>query len=70
MIFPIPFLFLPIFWARCIWCIRIIWEEKGTDNIGHDAHFFGALWGVLYIVVLWKRPPVILCISYFNKKKY
>lgn len=27
--------------------------RRGGDNIGHDAHFFGALWGVLFVVLLW-----------------
>jgi membrane associated rhomboid family serine protease len=27
--------------------------RNGNDNIGHDAHFFGALWGILFVVLLW-----------------
>lgn len=26
--------------------------KKQTDNIGHDAHFFGALFGVVFIVLI------------------
>ena len=54
MIFPIPF-FIPsyILGPLYLWYSYYM-GRKGMDNIGHDAHFFGALWGVLYIVVLWK----------------
>jgi membrane associated rhomboid family serine protease len=26
--------------------------RKGQDNIGHDAHFFGALYGIMYIFII------------------
>jgi membrane associated rhomboid family serine protease len=26
--------------------------QKGKDNIGHDAHFFGALFGIMFTVLL------------------
>ena len=26
--------------------------KKGTDNIGHDAHIFGALFGLAFILVI------------------
>lgn len=26
--------------------------RKGKDNIGHDAHFFGALYGIMYIFII------------------
>jgi len=26
--------------------------QKGQDNIGHDAHFFGALFGIMFTVLL------------------
>ena len=54
MIFPIPF-FIPsyILGPLYLWYSYYM-GRKGMDNIGHDAHFFGAVWGVLFIVLLWK----------------
>ena len=30
--------------------------KKGTDNIGHDAHFWGAIFGLGYTIIL--KPPL------------
>jgi len=35
----------------------IIMGKKGHDNINHDAHLFGALYGLVFIIVL--RPTTI-----------
>ncbi len=35
-------------------------SKRGTDNIGHDAHLYGALYGIIFPVVL--KPQLI---SYF-----
>jgi membrane associated rhomboid family serine protease len=32
--------------------------KKGNDNIGHDAHFFGAIFGFLFLIVL--KPTLFL----------
>lgn len=32
-------------------------SKKGNDNIGHDAHFWGALFGLLFTVAL--RPSLV-----------
>jgi len=32
--------------------------KRGTDNIGHDAHFWGALFGVVFTIVL--KPELAL----------
>lgn len=32
--------------------LSAILAKKGRDNIGHDAHFFGALFGVAFILIL------------------
>lgn len=26
--------------------------KKGTDNIGHDAHFWGAVWGIVFPLII------------------
>jgi membrane associated rhomboid family serine protease len=54
MIFPIPF-FIPSYILGPIYLGYSYYMSKnGHDNIGHDAHFFGALWGILFMIVLWK----------------
>jgi len=54
MIFPIP-LFIPSYILGPLYLVYSYYMgRKGTDNVGHDAHFFGALWGVLFIVLLWR----------------
>jgi membrane associated rhomboid family serine protease len=53
MIFPIPF-FIPSYILGPLYLAYTYYmSNKNLDNIGHDAHFFGALWGILFIVVLW-----------------
>ncbi len=54
MIFPIPF-FIPSYILGPLYLLYSYYMgRKGLDNIGHDAHFFGALWGVLFIALLWR----------------
>lgn len=30
-------------------------DKRGGDNVAHDAHFFGAVFGVLYTAALWPQ---------------
>ena len=54
MIFPIPF-FIPSYILGPLYLLYSYYMgRKGTDNVGHDAHFFGALWGILFILLLWR----------------
>lgn len=54
MIFPIPF-FIPSYILGPLYLVYSYYmSKKGMDNIGHDAHLFGAIWGVLFMVVLWR----------------
>jgi membrane associated rhomboid family serine protease len=32
--------------------------KKGSDSIGHDAHFFGALFGIMFCILLNKNIAV------------
>jgi len=36
--------------------------KKGTDNVGHSAHFWGAIYGVVFTIVL--KPSLV--IMFFN----
>ncbi len=54
MIFPIPF-FIPSYILGPLYLVYSYYmSKKGMDNIGHDAHLFGAIWGILFMVVLWR----------------
>lgn len=33
-------------------------SKKNIDNIGHDAHFWGAIWGLVYTIII--RPEVVI----------
>jgi membrane associated rhomboid family serine protease len=55
---PINFIFLPFFdIPGFIFGFFYLWYESyasknSNDNIGHDAHFYGAIFGVLFVVTL------------------
>ena len=41
---PIPgYIFAPLYLLYCVYMAR-----RGTDNIGHSAHFWGAIYGLLF----------------------
>jgi membrane associated rhomboid family serine protease len=53
MIFPIPF-FIPSYIIGPLYLAYSYYMgRRKLDNVGHDAHFFGALWGILFLVLLW-----------------
>lgn len=50
-------LFIPIYIPS--WLFGLLYlgysyfmAQKGRDNIGHDAHFFGALFGIMFTILL------------------
>jgi membrane associated rhomboid family serine protease len=57
IIFPIPFeipgiLFGALYLAYSAWMAR-----RGNDNIGHDAHFWGAVYGAVFTIAL--KPSLL-----------
>ena len=49
---PVPaFIFAPIYLIYCI-----VMARKNVDNIGHSAHFWGAVYGLLFPLLL--RPDI------------
>jgi len=51
-IFPIPFA-LPSWVFGILYLIYSAYMgQKGTDNIGHNAHFWGAIFGLVFIIIL------------------
>ncbi|HNZ44138.1 MAG TPA: rhomboid family intramembrane serine protease [Bacteroidales bacterium] len=58
MIFPIP-IGIPAFIFGILYLIYSAYMSKrGGDNIGHDAHFWGAVFGVLFTIAI--KPAVAL----------
>lgn len=58
MIFPIP-IGIPAFIFGILYLIYSAYMSKrGGDNIGHDAHFWGAVYGVLFTIAI--KPAVAL----------
>ncbi len=56
-IFPIPFP-LPSWVFGIVYLIYSAYMgKKGVDNIGHNAHFWGAVYGIVFTVIL--DPKVI-----------
>lgn len=53
MIFPIPFYIPAYIFGPLYLFYSWYMGKRGMDNIGHDAHFFGALWGLLFILLAW-----------------
>lgn len=55
MIFPIPFqipayIFGPLYLVFCVYMAK-----NANDNIGHLAHFFGALYGLIFTILTVKN---------------
>ncbi|RZL12294.1 MAG: rhomboid family intramembrane serine protease [Pedobacter sp.] len=47
MFIPMPAVIFAVLYLVYSWYM----SKKGTDNIGHDAHFFGALTGLIFTVI-------------------
>lgn len=51
---PVPgYIFAPLYLLYCWYMAR-----RNMDNIGHSAHFWGAVWGILLPLAL--RPGILL----------
>lgn len=60
---PLRLMFIPIdipaFVFGALYLAYSAWmAKKGTDNIGHDAHFWGAVFGLLYTIAI--KPTLFL----------
>jgi membrane associated rhomboid family serine protease len=64
--FPISFLFIPRdlvsipawMFAVAYLVYEFIMTKKANDNIGHDAHFWGAIYGLIFTIAL--KPKLVL----------
>ena len=66
----VSFLLLPIplpAWVFGVLYLVYSWQmdKRGGDNVAHDAHFYGAVFGVLFTVVL--DPRLITQIGYLQR---
>jgi len=51
-IFPIPVMIPAVVFGPLYLAYSVYMARQGRDNIGHDAHFFGAVFGILYTIVV------------------
>lgn len=59
---PIRFVFIPVDIPAFIFGILYLiysayMARRGTDNIGHDAHFWGAIYGLAFTIIL--KPALV-----------
>lgn len=57
-IFPIPIGIPSILFAILYLAYSWYMNKKANDNIGHDAHFWGAIFGFVYTILL--KPKLVL----------
>ena len=67
----IGFIFLPIPIPAAIFGILYLvysayMAKRGTDNIGHDAHFWGALFGVVFTIAIKPELALLFVQQLFN----
>ena len=53
LVFPVP----AIVYGALFLFYSAYMSKKGGDNVNHDAHFYGALFGIIFTVAV--RPEVI-----------
>jgi len=67
---PVHFLFIPFPIPAYVFGILYLaysyyMDKKGGDNVAHDAHFFGAVYGLLFMILL--DPGLVLDIGSFQR---
>ncbi len=58
IIFPIPFGVPAFIYGILFLVYSAVMSKRGKDNIGHDAHFWGALFGIVYTIAI--KPQFFL----------
>ena len=66
----VQFIFFPVpipAWAFGILYLVYSWymDKRGGDNVAHDAHFYGAVWGIAYTAFL--HPDLLMHIGAFQR---
>lgn len=67
---PVDLLILPIpmpAWVFGVLYLSYSWymDKRGGDNVAHDAHFYGAIFGILYCTAL--HPHLLLQLGAFQR---
>ncbi len=67
---PVRFLFIPFPIPAYVFGILYLaysyyMDKRGGDNVAHDAHFFGAVYGLLFMILL--DPGLVLDIGGFQR---
>nr|WP_262907644.1 rhomboid family intramembrane serine protease [Hymenobacter sp. BT770] len=72
IIFPIPFPIQPFVFGVLYLAYSWYMGRRRADNINHDAHFYGALYGVVLLLALmpFAGPAFINQISLFVQSKF
>lgn len=59
-LYGISFLCLPAFvWAAAYIIYSYYMSKRAADNVNHDAHLFGGLFGVIFTIIIYPRAVVI-----------
>jgi len=65
ILFPIPFPLPSVVFGIVYLVYSAVMARRATDNIGHNAHFWGAVFGIVFTIAL--KP--ILAISFLDQIK-
>lgn len=66
---PVRFMFFPVDLPAWVFGLLYLWyswymDKRGGDNVAHDAHFFGAVYGIIFMTLL--RPSLLLHMGSFQ----
>lgn len=66
---PVRIMFVPVDLPAWVFGIIYLWyswymDKRGGDNVAHDAHFFGAVYGIVFVTIL--EPSLLLHIGSFQ----
>ena len=72
IIFPIPFPIQPFLFGFLYLAYSWYMGRRRGDNVNHDAHFYGALYGVILLLILMPAAGTLFFqqISMFIKSKF
>ncbi len=67
---PVRILFVPVDMPAWVFGVIYLWyswymDKRGGDNVAHDAHFFGAVFGVAFVSML--EPSLLFHIGSFQE---
>jgi membrane associated rhomboid family serine protease len=63
MVFPIPFPLPSVVFGAFYLVYSAVMARRAKDNIGHNAHFWGAVYGIVFTIAI--KP--ILAVSFYKQ---